>query len=98
MSSTEASANSSQTWIRFSVIDTGIGINQKNIEKLFQPFIQIDSALNRQYSGTGLGLSLVKKIIELHGGKSGVTSIEGAGSNFWFELPYDYLLFKSTAL
>jgi len=96
LSSTEASANSSQTWIRFSVIDTGIGISQENIEKLFEPFIQIDSALNRQYSGTGLGLSLVKKIIELHGGKSGVTSQEGAGSHFWFDIPCDNSLFKST--
>ncbi|NET16886.1 MAG: response regulator [Okeania sp. SIO1H6] len=82
--------------IRFSVIDTGIGISQENIEKLFQPFIQIDSALNRQYSGTGLGLSVVKKIIELHGGMSGVTSQEGAGSHFWFDLPCDNSLFKST--
>ncbi|NEQ41212.1 MAG: PAS domain S-box protein [Okeania sp. SIO3I5] len=96
LSSTEASANNSQTWIRFSVIDTGIGISQENIEKLFQPFVQVDSALNRQYSGTGLGLSVVKKIIELHGGKSGVTSKEGAGSHFWFDLPCDNLLFKST--
>ncbi len=96
LSSTEASANSSQTWIRFSVIDTGIGISQENIEKLFQPFVQVDSALNRQYSGTGLGLSVVKKIIELHGGKSGVTSKEGEGSHFWFDLPCDNLLFKST--
>ncbi|MGD1808969.1 PAS domain S-box protein [Dapis sp. BLCC M126] len=96
LSSTEASANSSQTWIRFSVIDTGIGISQKNIEKLFQPFVQIDSALNRQYSGTGLGLSLVKQIIQLHGGNSGVTSKEGAGSHFWFDLPCNNLLLKSS--
>ena len=97
LSNTQASANTSQTWLRFSVIDTGIGISQENMEKLFQPFVQIDSALNRQYSGTGLGLSLVKKIIELHGGKSGVTSKEAEGSHFWFDLPCEHLLFKSTS-
>jgi len=93
---TESSPNSSQRWLRFSVIDTGIGISQKNIGKLFQPFVQIDSALNRQYSGTGLGLSLVKQIVELHGGKVGVISQEGVGSHFWFDLPCDDLLLPSS--
>ncbi|MGD1808968.1 response regulator [Dapis sp. BLCC M126] len=88
---TESSPNCSQTWIRFSVIDSGIGISQKNIGKLFQSFVQIDSALNRKYSGTGLGLSLVKQIVELHGGKVGVISEEGVGSHFWFDLPCDDL-------
>ncbi len=76
------------SWIRFSVIDTGIGIAPENIDKLFQPFIQIDSALNRQYTGTGLGLALVKRIVELHGGKVGLTSQLGAGSCFTIDLPY----------
>ncbi|MBP0018559.1 MAG: PAS domain S-box protein [Cyanobacteria bacterium SBLK] len=74
-------------WMKFAVLDTGIGINPENADKLFQPFVQIDSALNRQYSGTGLGLSLVKRIVEMHGGKVGVSSREGYGSCFWFILP-----------
>ncbi|MGB8688407.1 MAG: PAS domain S-box protein, partial [Microcoleus sp.] len=55
--------NLPQNYLRIAVIDTGIGIAPENINKLFQPFIQIDSALNRQYTGTGLGLSLVKRIV-----------------------------------
>ena len=74
-------------FIRIAVIDTGIGIAPENIHKLFQPFIQIDSALNRQYAGTGLGLSLVKRIVELHGGKVSLTSELGVGSCFAIDLP-----------
>jgi CheY-like chemotaxis protein len=69
------------------VIDTGIGILEENIQKLFQPFIQIDSALNRQYSGTGLGLALVKRLVELHGGTVELTSELGVGSCFAINLP-----------
>ncbi|WP_017303987.1 PAS domain S-box protein [Spirulina subsalsa] len=74
--------------LRFSVIDTGIGITPENLKKLFQPFIQIDSALNRQYQGTGLGLAVTKRIVELHGGQVGVSSEEGKGSCFMIDLPY----------
>ncbi|MGI0481835.1 PAS domain S-box protein [Geminocystis sp. CENA526] len=73
--------------LRFVVKDTGIGIASEDIEKLFKPFVQIDSALNRQYEGTGLGLVLVKKIVELHGGKVSVTSEVGVGSCFTVDLP-----------
>lgn len=73
--------------LKFDVIDTGIGISEKNLKKLFQPFIQVDSNLNRQYEGTGLGLALVKRIVELHGGTVSVTSTLGAGSCFSFTLP-----------
>jgi CheY-like chemotaxis protein len=69
------------------VIDTGIGISAENIQKLFQPFIQIDSALNRQYTGTGLGLALVKRLVELHGGNVELTSEVGVGSCFAINLP-----------
>ncbi|MEA5485178.1 response regulator, partial [Pseudanabaena sp. CCNP1317] len=58
------------------------------LQKLFQPFIQIDSPLNRQYDGTGLGLALVKKIVELHGGYVSATSELGVGSRFAIALPY----------
>jgi PAS domain S-box-containing protein len=73
--------------LRIAVIDTGIGIAPENINKLFQPFIQIDGALNRQYTGTGLGLALVKRIVELHGGQVGLTSTVGVGSCFTIDLP-----------
>jgi len=71
--------------LRIAVIDTGIGIAPEDINKLFQPFIQIDSALNREYTGTGLGLALVKRIVELHGGRVLLTSEVGVGSCFAIE-------------
>ena len=76
-----------QDYLRIAVIDTGIGIAPENIKKLFQPFIQIDSALNREYQGTGLGLALVKRIVELHDGEVSLTSKMGLGSCFMIELP-----------
>jgi PAS domain S-box-containing protein len=76
------------SYLYFSVIDTGIGISLENISKLFQPFMQIDSALNRQYQGTGLGLALVKRIVEMHGGIVMLTSEIGVGSCFTIALPY----------
>ena len=73
--------------IRFAVTDTGIGISPDNLQKLFQPFVQIDGALNRQNSGTGLGLALVKSIVEMHKGTVSVTSEMGVGSCFTIALP-----------
>ena len=73
--------------LRFSVLDTGIGINPDQLEAMFDPFVQVDSSLTRQHGGTGLGLSLVKKLTELHGGKVGVTSEPNCGSCFTVDLP-----------
>jgi signal transduction histidine kinase/CheY-like chemotaxis protein len=75
--------------ILFQVVDTGIGINSRDLKILFQPFVQVDSALNRQYEGTGLGLALVKQIVELHGGQVMVDSEVGQGSSFTVALPYE---------
>ncbi|MFN5613501.1 MAG: response regulator, partial [Pseudanabaena sp.] len=84
----EENKEEAKEYLKIEVIDTGIGIAAENIQKLFKPFVQIDSALNRQYEGTGLGLSLVKQMVELHGGKVGLTSELGIGSRFFIELPY----------
>ncbi|MEO1131910.1 MAG: response regulator [Cyanobacteria bacterium J06639_1] len=74
--------------LQIAIADSGIGIAPEDVSRLFQPFVQIDSALNRHYQGTGLGLTLVKRIVEMHGGTVGVTSQLGTGSRFWIELPY----------
>ncbi|MEM9007675.1 MAG: PAS domain S-box protein [Cyanobacteria bacterium P01_F01_bin.86] len=74
-------------YMQICVTDTGIGIAPENIDRLFQPFVQIDNALDRQFEGTGLGLALVKKIVELHGGRVHVTSEVGVGSCFVMDLP-----------
>ena len=73
----------------FSVTDTGIGIAPEDQSKLFEPFVQIDSRLSRQYSGTGLGLSLVQRLVNLHGGKVSLNSSPGQGSCFTVWLPYE---------
>jgi signal transduction histidine kinase/CheY-like chemotaxis protein len=72
----------------FDVTDTGIGISAKDLDKLFHPFVQIDSSLSRKYDGTGLGLTLVREITELHGGSVSVNSEINQGSRFSIHLPY----------
>jgi PAS domain S-box-containing protein len=84
---TEENSLTVQDYLRIAVIDTGIGIDPTNLHKLFQPFVQIDSALNRQYEGTGLGLALVKRVVELHGGQVALSSKLGVGSRFSIDLP-----------
>ncbi len=69
------------------VEDSGIGIPEKDIPRIFERFYRVDKARSRELGGTGLGLSIVKHIIELHDGKVGVESTEGLGSKFWFTLP-----------
>lgn len=85
--SVEVLGSISEKGVRVTVSDTGIGISKDEIKKLFKPFKQIDSALNRKYEGTGLGLFLSRKFIEMHGGKIWVESEPGKGSTFIFEVP-----------
>jgi signal transduction histidine kinase len=74
--------------IEFSVSDTGIGIKPEDQKRIFNPFEQVDSSIARKYQGTGLGLSLAKRLIELHGGKIWVESEgEGKGSTFRCIMP-----------
>ncbi len=76
-----------RNWFEFSVSDTGIGIAKADLGRLFAPFEQLDSSLARKYEGTGLGLSMVKRLAELHGGMVSVNSELGKGSRFTVRLP-----------
>jgi signal transduction histidine kinase/ActR/RegA family two-component response regulator len=77
-----------QQLVRFIIWDNGIGIATEDMPKLFQPFMQLDSRLARQYAGTGLGLSLVRRMAEMHGGRISVESELGKGSRFTLTMPW----------
>jgi PAS domain S-box-containing protein len=79
----------SRAVMRFEIKDTGIGIAPEKQDLLFQAFTQADTSTSRKFGGTGLGLTISKSLIEMMGGKIGLSSQAGKGSTFWFELPFD---------
>jgi PAS domain S-box-containing protein len=81
------SISENKHWILCQVIDTGIGLSEEEMSKLFTRFYQVDSSFARKVEGTGLGLALTKRLVELHGGHIGVTSKQGSGSTFTFQFP-----------
>jgi signal transduction histidine kinase len=76
----------------FEVSDTGIGIPPEALDRIFQPFEQVDTTLSRQFEGTGLGLSITRGLVELHGGRIEVTSEVGKGTTLRVSLPPERLL------
>jgi PAS domain S-box-containing protein len=76
-------------WLRFNVVDTGIGIAADKAEMIFDSFTQADSSTTRRYGGTGLGLAISRGLAELMGGRIGCTSEEGKGSTFFLAAPFD---------
>ena len=83
-----STVNRERDFVKISVSDTGIGIRPEELSKLFKEFSQIESVYAKKYQGTGLGLALTKRLVELHGGRIWAESEgEGRGSTFTFTLP-----------
>jgi len=83
--------SSAQSRLRIEITDTGIGIPQERIDRLFKAFSQVDSSTTREFGGTGLGLSICEQLVTLMGGAIGAESQVGSGSTFWFEIPLEVI-------
>ncbi|WP_407356121.1 PAS domain S-box protein [Methanolobus sp. WCC5] len=73
--------------VGISISDTGIGIPEKDLERIFDPFYQVDGSTTRKFKGTGLGLAIIRKFVKMHGGNLWVRSEVGKGSTFFFTIP-----------
>ncbi len=87
--STELPADSSMAQLRFQISDTGIGIKQDEQSRIFERFHQVDNSETRRYSGSGLGTTIAKQLVELMKGKINLDSVYGEGSTFYFSLPFE---------
>jgi CheY-like chemotaxis protein len=93
----EVHGNEEANQIAITIWDNGIGIKQNDLARLFQPFVQLDSGLAREATGTGLGLALVAQMARLHGGSVSAISEAGKGSRFTILLPWEPALAMDTA-
>ena len=84
----EVKGMASEGVMHFTISDTGIGISKEDMGQLFEPFVQLDGGLSRQYGGTGLGLALVNRLVDLHGGSISVESERNKGCRFTVMLPW----------
>lgn len=84
------SRSDTHAWIRFDIIDTGIGIPREHMKTVFRPFSQVDGSSTRQYGGSGMGLAISKRLVELMGGEIDFESTVDQGSRFWFILHFEY--------
>jgi CheY-like chemotaxis protein len=82
-----AESDGARDWIVFDVVDTGIGMSDEQLARLFQPFVQADASTTRKYGGSGLGLAISKQFCELMGGRIAVSSEPGRGTSFAVRLP-----------